>query len=306
MLSIAVISDTHFGSRYSNLSRREKVDYLIWELWRYGEGIDEVVLLGDILDLWRVRMESAIRDARYFFRRLNDLNVRVSYVVGNHDHHMTIIRQELSLLERAARGETFAVYLPNLRWSMVLAGLSMMFHYPTYELEVGRRRVVFTHGHHLDGIKSLPVQIFEGIRRLSGEPVLPADLERMMAYAYESIYRSCYLGEAVEIEESLWRVSSVFERFRSGVLKTFRYSPVESQYDAILRFIKERQLGRVDCFVYGDTHQAAIYRRDDEILVANAGSLADGGDNTYLIITDEEIFLRGIGRPEPLFREKLS
>jgi len=301
-MSVAVISDTHFGSTCSALSRRDNVDYLIWELWRYGDGIDEVVLLGDILDLWRVRMESAIRDATYFFRRLDELGVRVSYVVGNHDHHMTIIRQELSLLERAARGEPFAVYLPNLRWSMNLAGLKMTFHYPTYEMLMGGRRLLFTHGHHLDGIKSLPVQIFEGIRRLSGEPVLPADLERMMAYAYESIYRSCYLGEAVEIEESLWRVTSIFERVRSGVLRTLRYSPVESQYDAILRFIRERHPGRVDCFIYGDTHQAAIYRKDGDLLVANAGSLADGGDNTYLILTDDEIRLRGFGRQEPLMR----
>lgn len=301
-MSIAVISDTHFGSKSSVLSRRDNVDYLIWELWRYGDGIDEVVLLGDILDLWRVRMESAIRDASYFFRRLDELGVRVSYVVGNHDHHMTVIRQELSLLERAARGELFSVYLPNLRWAMNLAGLRMTFHYPTYEMEIGSRRFMFTHGHHLDGIKSLPVQIFEGIRRLSGEPVLPADLERMMAYAYESIYRSCYLGEAVEIEESLWRVTSIFDKVRSGVLRTLRYSPVESQYDAIIKFIRERHPGRVDCFIYGDTHQAAIYRRDEDLLVANAGSLADGGDNTYLILTDDEIRMRGFGRQEPLMK----
>ena len=60
---------------------------------------------------------------------------------------------------------------------------------------------LFTHGHHLDGIQTFTMQLVEKLRRLSGEEFLPADLEMMMTYAYESIYRSAYIGEMVSFEE---------------------------------------------------------------------------------------------------------
>jgi len=311
-----VISDTHFGPGTSTLSSRKMVDYLIWELWRYGEGCDEIVLLGDILDLWRARPEKAVRDASYFMQRLSEQNVRISYVIGNHDHHLMIMNQESDIMERAARGETFSVYLPNMSWYQTIHSVGLEMYYPVYTKIRRNRRFIFTHGHHLNGVSSFPLQLVETIRCLSGESPCPADLERMMAYAYESIYRSSYIGEMAELEERLWKISSVFDRVKSGILKTLKFTPVERQYDSIMRFICDQKLGPVDCFVYGDTHRAGIYRRDEGPLAVNTGCFT--GDarrdlipdpeeipDTYLVLSDLKATVRQLGRSEPIFVQEI-
>ncbi|HOT06663.1 MAG TPA: metallophosphoesterase [Methanotrichaceae archaeon] len=304
--SIVVISDTHFGGRSATLCRESRVDYLIWEIWRYGDGFDELVLLGDVLDLWRARPEQALRQASYLFRRLAELDVPIRYVVGNHDHHMMVMRQERALLDRMARGDLFSIYYPHLSWSQTIDGLKLDMAYPTYTASVGDRRFLFTHGHHLNGVQALSLQVVENLRRLSGEPVSPADLERLMTYAYESIYRSSYVGEFVELEERIWKASTVLDRVRSGIRKTFRFIPVERHYGSILEFMHERQIGPVDCFVYGDTHRPDIFKKGKGPLVANAGCFSSENVgpndpvNTYLVLQEDRISLRQLGLPEPL------
>jgi len=54
--------------------------------------------------------------------------------------------------------------------------------------------------------------------------------------------------------------------------KRYSFISVERQYEAILGFLRDHNLGRVDCFIYGDTHQAGIYQRKGGPLAMNAGS----------------------------------
>lgn len=70
------------------------VDRLMQEISIFGDGCDEVVLLGDIFDLWRVRPEKAIRDSVHFLKSLYDMDLKIRYVVGNHDHHLVVLNQE--------------------------------------------------------------------------------------------------------------------------------------------------------------------------------------------------------------------
>jgi hypothetical protein len=51
MASILELSDTHFDLNSSTRTDHKQVDCLIWELWRYGKGGGEIVLLGDIFAL---------------------------------------------------------------------------------------------------------------------------------------------------------------------------------------------------------------------------------------------------------------
>jgi UDP-2,3-diacylglucosamine pyrophosphatase LpxH len=308
MPSAVVISDTHFGLDSSTLANRKAVDELFGEIWRFGPGCDEAMLLGDIFDFWRVRPEKAIRDSRHFFQRLSEHDLKVKYVVGNHDHHLAVMSRESDFLERAARGDLYPIYTPNLRWSQVINGLQMEMRYPIYRARCNSRTYLFTHGHHLDGVQAFSISMVEQLRRLSGEEISPADLEMMMTYAYESIYRSSYIGEMVDFEERLWKVSSMFQRFKAGLQRTFRFTPVERQYDAILRFIRDQSLGKVDCFIYGDTHKADLYQKGGGPMAINTGSFTreDGRDsedlpNTYMIMDEEGLALRQLGRPEPLF-----
>jgi hypothetical protein len=103
-----------------------------------------------------------------------------------------------------------------------------------------------------------------------------------------------------------------------------------------LQFIRDRHLGRVDCFVYGDTHRAGIFQRRNGPLAVNSGCFTreiegrsitakpgslspgfspkmGGGSSpaaflsgretpeTYLLLDDWGLALRQLGQDKPLF-----
>ncbi|MDM7940656.1 MAG: metallophosphoesterase [Methanothrix sp.] len=309
-----MISDTHFGLSSSTLKDPKKVDQLMQEISIFGNGCDEVVLLGDIFDLWRVRPEKAIRDSVCLLKSLYDMDLRIRYVVGNHDHHLVVLNQEGEFMERMARGDLYPVYVPSLRWRQIINGLEIEMFYPTYKTRCCHRTFLCTHGHHLGGVQAISMQVMGGLRRLSGEELLPADLEMMMTYAYESIYRSAYIGEMVNLENCLWNFSGLLQWIMAGVFKRYSFISVERQYEAILGFLRDHNLGRVDCFIYGDTHQAGIYQRKGGPLAMNAGSFMRESkkssclktSDTYLIINEEGLALRQLGQMTPLYLCELS
>lgn len=307
MVCTAVISDTHFGSGLSTLSDAKKMEQLIWEIWRYGGGCDELVLLGDVFDFWRARPERAIRESRPFLRKLSELDLKMTYVVGNHDHHLVVMNRESNLLERVARGDLFSLYTPCLAWGLVIDGLAFEMHYPMCVTRIAGKNLLFAHGHHLGGDQAFSVQVVKGLRKLSGEQITPADLEMLMTYAYEGIYRSSSVGEMMELEERLWKASDLFKKVKTGIFGS-KYTPVERQYDSILKFIRDHYPGKVDAFIYGDTHRAGLFRKDGGPLAVNTGSfthengkasLLENSD-TYLLCSDEGLFLRQLGRGQEL------
>jgi len=68
-MATLIISDTHFGLDSSTLKSPAKVDQLMQEISEFESGCDEVVLLGDIFDFWRVRPENAVKDAVPLLKR---------------------------------------------------------------------------------------------------------------------------------------------------------------------------------------------------------------------------------------------
>ncbi|MFB3765290.1 MAG: UDP-2,3-diacylglucosamine diphosphatase [Methanotrichaceae archaeon] len=305
MASTFVISDTHFGLDSATLANSKKVDSLLSDMWRYGKGCDQIILLGDIFDFWKSTPEKAIRDSAYFFKRLSELDVQISYIVGNHDHHMAVMSQESEFLERIARGDAYPVYIPSMRWRQVINGLRITTFYPVYTISLFGRRILFTHGHHLNFMGDLYLRL-EKLRLLSGKEISPADMETMITCAYEGIYRSSYIGEIASLEERIWSASSALHRFKTDIFK--RSMPTDAQYDAIARFIKERQFGNVDLFIYGDTHRPGVSQRNG-LVVVNTGSFMHDGNgssgkcitDTYLVMDEDGFALRQLGKQKPVF-----
>jgi len=216
-------------------------------------------------------------------------------------------------MERMARGDIYPVYVPSLRWNQTIDGHKIDMHYPTYQTSCCRRTFLFTHGHHLNGIQAFSLQMMERLRRASGEELLPADLEMMMTYAYESLYRSAYINEMLDLEARLWRASELLHRFKDGVRRSSNsYIPVERDYDAVQKFLRDRNL-LADGFVYGDTHCAGMYQRKGGPLVVNAGCFTrEQGrghcpetPDTYLVLNDEGLALRRLGQEAPLYLVEL-
>ncbi len=304
-----IISDTHFGLDSSTLSNPAKVDQLMQEISEFESDCDEVVLLGDIFDFWRVRPENAVRSSIPFLKRLSQKNLRIRYVVGNHDHHLVVQKQEAEFMERTSRGDLYPTYYPSLRWHRTFSGLDIEMLYPAYRVRCCHRTFLFTHGHHLDGIQNFTLQMVVKLRKLSGMEFLPADMEMMMTYAYEGIYRSACIGEMISFENSIWKASGLLQRFNAGVFPYQRQACVEGQYEAILKFIRDRSLGKIDCFIYGDTHRADIFQQKGGPLAVNTGCFMREQGNrscletpdTYLLLDDGGLAIRQLGRKKPLF-----
>jgi UDP-2,3-diacylglucosamine pyrophosphatase LpxH len=95
---IIVCSDLHFGVEGSTLSKPAVVDDFSEELSE-DEKIDELILLGDVFDLWKVTPDKAISSSKYFMSKIGGVANKITYVVGNHDYHAFLMCQESKFLD---------------------------------------------------------------------------------------------------------------------------------------------------------------------------------------------------------------
>ena len=155
---IVVISDIHMGEqrgaddRYSLFTENAAALTEFLERVRVSPQIKELVILGDMMDIWVVPMayetlRGSIADAEAFYRavaaapvnksvvdKLNRIadegNVELVYVPGNHDMSMT--------------KEIFEAIFPNGVWKGGAPGTGV--YYP----EAPSEEIVFEHGHNYD------------------------------------------------------------------------------------------------------------------------------------------------------------
>jgi predicted phosphodiesterase len=171
-----ILSDLHLGSSGgADLLRRPDLRRILWaEL----EGADEVVLLGDTVELRDRPLSEALGAARPFFAELGPAigDARLLVVPGNHDHHLLEEWLERRRLEGAppmgleeripARSGPAAELLRDAELDR--AELA----YPGVWLRPG---VYATHGHFLD--RHLTVPTFERLAVAAVERVLSAARE---------------------------------------------------------------------------------------------------------------------------------
>jgi UDP-2,3-diacylglucosamine pyrophosphatase LpxH len=103
---IVVLSDTHFGDKSQLLTDKHLVERFCEVLSGMGT-ISELILLGDIVDLWMKTIVPALKDARFFIDSLSQLaNIRkVLYIPGNHDHQIFLDAFRLELDVRIMQGD---------------------------------------------------------------------------------------------------------------------------------------------------------------------------------------------------------
>jgi predicted phosphodiesterase len=173
-VSTAIISDLHLGLASGNdLLRRPAV---LEALTAALEGADEVVLLGDVLELRERPLRRVLDDAMPVLNRIGEATAgkRITIVPGNHDHHLAqpVIDSSLQLgLENFGERP-----LPELAQAL---GGDVRLAYPGVWV---RPDVYATHGHYLDVHNTVPS--FERLaigltRRIAGgrEPATPSDYE---------------------------------------------------------------------------------------------------------------------------------
>ncbi len=152
-----VISDTHFGAWTGRDLLRE--DFFLERLAPALDGVEEVILLGDLFDFLFGSVADAVDASAGLLELIAERlpGKRFVFLAGNHDHHL-VHRDEESRLEAAlARGETLrpdggAIHEPagpGFFQSFLearLPGLEVEIAYPTYNVA----GVLCTHGHYLD------------------------------------------------------------------------------------------------------------------------------------------------------------
>lgn len=210
-----VVSDLHLGSGGDiDLLRRPELREV---LWAEIEGADEVVLLGDAVELRDRPLAEALELARPFFDELGSAigTGSVLLVPGNHDHHLLDDWLERRRLERVGPlglEQRFPVQSGPL--AQLIAGMGrtrIELAYPGAWLRPG---VYATHGHYLDRHLTVPTferlavaaveRVLGGSREVSEAPGSPSapgsasveDYERAQAPVYAFLFMLAQAGSA--------------------------------------------------------------------------------------------------------------
>ena len=195
----AVISDLHLGTRTkADLLRRPELRRRLLDALG---GADQVVLLGDSIELRDAPLGDALDAAAPFFEDLGEAmgGRRVVVAAGNHDHQLAAAwlgRRRANWATRPLGLEQLSIPEsgdPLARLARRMSGTELVLAYPGLWL---RPDVYATHGHYLDCHN--PVPTFECVALRIGRKLLrvprggfrtPADYEAVVAPLYRAIHR---------------------------------------------------------------------------------------------------------------------
>lgn len=288
---ITVISDTHFGDGEDIMSRAEEVDGLVETMAERGAG-QRLVLLGDILDLWKSTLHDCIRAGEYFFRRISLLEGmrEIVLVPGNHDHEILMYHYRRQVADALREGDLSPPpFEPVKRYAdPFLKGLlhpdseaSMRVEYPYHLFDSGGKKVVLAHGHHLDFFASSfgCLKTFWLSRRILGrrmkKPTLK-EIELTNLPFYGTLSLTPLVPEIVASEYRFYgaiRFLSRLARRPSMRESRLRDALIKDQYDEIGQLLTLFEHPEPDCFIFGHTHRAGMGRLPDRrTVVVNSGS----------------------------------
>jgi Calcineurin-like phosphoesterase len=161
-VATAILSDLHLGAAHGDDLLRYPFfcDLLREQL----DGIDHIVLLGDILDLRFQQLEEALLISAPFLEMLGDVlseadHPRITYIPGNHDYHYAVRLIESEQERAIEAGEPFSlrqlVAPPDFFLSRQLAraighDVDVRFVYFYDMIDSSEGPVLLTHGHYLD------------------------------------------------------------------------------------------------------------------------------------------------------------
>lgn len=211
-----VISDLHLGARtgIGVLHRPRALDALLAAL----DGVDRLVLLGDVVELRQGPAAEALAAARPVLEEIGAAMAgrEIVLVPGNHDHGLLRHRLEregpLRELER--------------RFESDVLGVPVTWAYPGVWL---REDVYATHGHYLDVHGTVPSfeRIGAGLMaRTSGAPprsgALPADYEAVLAPLYAWIEAAAAHARGGRAAAGAGRSGAAWEAMTAAGRRTVR------------------------------------------------------------------------------------
>ncbi|MFL5827312.1 MAG: metallophosphoesterase [Thermoleophilaceae bacterium] len=218
-MTTAIASDLHIGaaSPGSVLTSHEIRRRLVEALAE----ADQVVLLGDVLELRQAPLGRVLEAARPFFSELGEAlgGKRVILVPGNHDHHLIAWEREHGMSADGAEPEPARPSKggPLATLAAVMGDADLRLGYPGIRL---RDDVWATHGHYLDAHNTVPaletLAVAMATRRVKAfraeDALTPADYERALTPLYGIAFRQAQRRNggraptATNPSTALWRM----------------------------------------------------------------------------------------------------
>ncbi len=238
-MATAILSDLHLGAAHGDDLLRYP---FFCELLREQlDGIDHIVLLGDILDLRFQQLSTALQAATPFLEMLGQVlrevkHPRVTYIPGNHDHHYAARLIELEQEQAIESGEPYefrhVIAPPNFFLCRQLARLiggevqvRISYFYDLLDSSAGK--IFITHGHyldlHIDAVPARLLTLLQASIAAAGQSV-----DALSPELYEDILRPQYellhwIGQSPgggQIQ------SRIYERLRGGAPPSTRLSQI--------------------------------------------------------------------------------
>ncbi len=274
---IIVISDTHLGYEYCDSAA---LNNFIDELEKDLE-VTDLVLLGDIVDMWRRDASGVFLENRETMNKILGLpeRIEVHYVAGNHDYHVLNLMND-----------------------------KRMYHYPVkfnkdLRIQDGQFTYHFMHGHEFEyGPEELDPTMYLIIETLCR---VMSDEEG----SFESDVWGLFTKSWSDIDFIL---TTIFRRQRKRHVidsaKKLRESPktrlTNGVQDIDKRAMKEQERTPNEILIYGHTHRPFINKQEN---VVNSGSWVSDAivHNTYVELKGGKPKLFAFGKGEITVREDI-
>ncbi|MBP1909359.1 UDP-2,3-diacylglucosamine diphosphatase [Methanolobus bombayensis] len=264
-MSIVAVSDVHLGMR--GAKEKDFIDFI--EYIRHRR-IDHLVLLGDIVDIWRRDFTKAVMECSKSLSILNDMldETEVHYVVGNHDFYL-------------------------LRMSEVLKD-NFPFKVKKHEvIKDINQEFFFFHGYQLEVLCNPYYKSMKTYEAFSEHMCLAGD---DAGNAAEMVW------EEIQSKRSFWDTLKRFPSEPKSALQSMMEPPEKRirnyHRHNVIEPIMELAAAKTRHFllnvrpeqylIYGHTHLAYV---DDRNKVANTGSwgFGDKKDLEYIEIVDDKV-----------------
>lgn len=335
---VVVLSDLHFGERFCTLApaahdatgRPRALAPLLDYLGTFDR-ISELILLGDVFEIWRFPWQRVYEAAVPFFAAIADLPVdQVSFSFGNHDHPLLF---HYDYLERnAARDDgscdpefLFQRYIAPLFPEPARSRLNWF--YPLATREIGPQRLILHHGHYLQPLPLAPQLAKLTRHRMPCNRWGDTERERAWTYVFNSFRRrkwdreerdrlhlrterwrrgvagSAYAKTLIRIGAPLPKPVSWLPDIPARSIACYAEDARQIVEDAGVRFTVEpsRPIDRM-LFIFGHIHHSELWLSPDEhgLSLLSLGAWVDEegatvqGLNTFAAIFDDRVELRQV------------
>lgn len=259
-MGIIAVSDVHLGylnpeNKNESLSNKDDFKRFL-EMVANMDGIDNFVICGDLLDMWRRDIAGVIIENMDVLQQLQELKskMKVSYIVGNHDYHLIKLKNQ---------GNPFTFYEEEIHrfGRNYLKPLSIQDGGKTYR---------FTHGYEF-------------------EPIMWASRGVFNTLCYSN-------DEVGDIGTRAWNILGKLGISIEKDILNKMLDPTRDRLDIedVVRSVREARdkiINKGEILIFGHTHKPYI---NTDKTVVNSGSWVKDSDvhNTYVEIKNGTIELK--------------